>query len=181
MLCRCIHFALRIFARSQSVYGALQESGALKLPSKRTLQCYKNYNSAGSGWTKESVLRMVQAFTLNHASEPAGRVGGDGSCNFSKTIFLAGTPDLDSTLVYCDDHFALALDEEPWAIAFFWRHEVMASVRESHKTVCESLETVRESLKTVRESLIKQFANHLKQFANHFKQFANRWKQFANR
>ena len=70
-----IQWCLKMYSKSHSAYEGMRSSGALRLPSGRTLSDYKNYNSPQSGWHSGTLQDMKNKFEKMKAPK-RGKLGG---------------------------------------------------------------------------------------------------------
>ncbi len=70
-----IQWCLKMYCKSRSAYEGMRSSGALKLPSGRTLSDYKNFNSPQSGWQSKTIEHMKNKFN-NMKAPKHGKLGG---------------------------------------------------------------------------------------------------------
>ena len=70
-----IQYCLKLYCKSHSLYEEMRSSGALLLPSGRTLSDYKNYNSPQSGWHSETIQHMKNKYDKMKAPKH-GKLGG---------------------------------------------------------------------------------------------------------
>ena len=111
-----IKWCFKLYAKSQSMYADLRDSGFLKLPSVRTLCDYKNYSSSKSGWKTSIFEKMDITFTDQKFSE-VGRFGGlffvevkikEGLLFDPPTWELVGFVDLENDETNCTIQKSLA-------------------------------------------------------------------------
>ena len=70
-----IQWCLKTYCKSHSLYEGIRSSGALRLPSGRTLSDYKNFNPTQSGWQSETIKNMKDKFEKMKPPKH-GKLGG---------------------------------------------------------------------------------------------------------
>ena len=70
-----IQYCLKVYCKSHSAYEEMHSSGALILPSSRTLSDYKKYKSPQSGWHSETIQHMKNKYDKMKAPKH-GKLGG---------------------------------------------------------------------------------------------------------
>ena len=70
-----IQWCLKTYCKSHSLYEGIRSSGALQLPSGRTLSDYKNFNPTQSGWQSETIKNTKDKFEKMKPPKH-GKLGG---------------------------------------------------------------------------------------------------------
>ena len=93
-----IQWCLKMYCKFHSLFEGIRSSGALRLPSGRTLSDYKNFNPTQSGWQSETIKNMKDKWKLigftdalekeNHADEPIENLATHVLQFFYRSLFF---------------------------------------------------------------------------------------------